>query len=139
MRGRCVAADAFGEIDGAGGEAALEEFLQAAVHEPQPRLEPQHGFADDGEPEVPGFDQTGVHGADRDLVHPGSFDGNEREMAARREFRCGPGVGAHGMPVLGPVSVPHQPARFGMADRADSVQVSHFPLEPAGRERQIRQ
>ena len=81
MRGGGVAADPFGEVDRAGGGPALEEFLEAAVHEPQPRLQAQHRLADDGEPEVAGLDQPGVHGADRDLVHPGSFDGEEREAA----------------------------------------------------------
>ena len=139
MRGGGVAADPFGEVDRIGGGSPVEEFLDAAVDEPQPDLQAQNGFADDGEPEVAGFDQAGVHGADRDLVHPGAVDGEEREAASRRELRCRPGVGAHRMPVFGPVRVPDQSARPGMADQLDAVQVHHFPFEAARRERQIRQ
>jgi hypothetical protein len=83
MRGRRVTADAFGEIGGPGCGTALEEFFQAAVHEPQPHLEPQHGLADNGEPEMAGLDQPGVHRPDRDLIHPGAFDGDEREAPRR--------------------------------------------------------
>ena len=139
MAGGGVAADPFGQLGRAGGGPAVKELLHAAVHEPQPRLQPQHGLTDDGEPEVAGLDQPGVYRADRDFVHPGSFDGDERKPAGRREVRCGPGVGAHGVPVLRPVCVPDQPARPGMADRADAVQVEHFAFEPAGREGQVRQ
>ena len=78
-----VAADAFGQVDRAVGRPAVEELFQAAVDEPQSGLEPQHGFAGDGEAEMAGFDQPGVHGADRDLIHPGSVDGDERETGQR--------------------------------------------------------
>ena len=134
-----VAADAFGQVDCAVSRPALEELFQAPVDEPQSGLESQHGFAGDGEAEMAGFDQPGVHGADRDLIHPWSLDGDEREMAKAFEFGCGRGVAAHRIPVLGPVGMPHQSARFGMPDGPDPVQVCHFALESAGRKRQICQ
>ena len=60
---------------------ALEELLDAAVDEPQPGLQLQDGLADDGEPEVAGLDQPGVHRADRDLVHARRLRPAERERA----------------------------------------------------------
>lgn len=79
VRCRRVAADAFGEIDRGRGGAAVEEFLDATVHKPQPRLQPHDRLARDRKPEVTGFDEAGVHRPDRNLVHAGSFDGEERE------------------------------------------------------------
>ncbi len=86
-----------------------------------------------------GFDQPGMHRADRYLIHPGSLDGDEREMAEVFEFGRGRGVVAHRIPVLGPVTMPHQSARFGMPDGQNPVQVCHLALESAGRKRQICQ
>ena len=60
-----VAADPFGQLERVLRGAALEEFLDAAVHEPQPGLELEDGLADDGETEMPGLDHAGVHRADR--------------------------------------------------------------------------
>src|SRR6516225_2193461 len=109
-----VAADAFGQFDRAVGRPALEELFQAPMDEPQSGLESQHGFAGHGKPEMSGFDQPGVHGTDRDLIHPGSLDGDEWETAGAFEFEYGHGGAAHGEPLLGPVGMPHQSAHFGM-------------------------
>ncbi len=70
-----VAADPFGQFDAVGGVAAFEELLDAFVDEPEAGLHLQDGFADDGEPEVAGFDEPGVDRADGDLVDAGAFDG----------------------------------------------------------------
>jgi len=86
-----------------------------------------------------GFDQAGVHGANGDLIHPRSLNGDKRESTNAIELGCGRGVAAHGIPLLGPVGMPHQSAHLGMADGPDPVQVRHFALEPPRRKRQIRQ
>jgi len=56
-----------------------EEFLDAFVYEPQPGLHGDDGLADNGEPKVPRFDESGVHRADGYLVDAGPFDLDERE------------------------------------------------------------
>ena len=115
-----------------------EELLDAAVDEPQPRLQVQDGLADDGEPEVAGLDHAGVHRADRDLVHPGALDGAERVRAVgvAEAAAAAPGVGEHRVPAAGPVEVPDQPAGQRVVVGHDAEQVVHLAFEPAGGERQ---
>ena len=111
VRYRAVAGDAFRERDRGAGVLALEEALDAAVQEPQPGLHLQDRLPDDGEPEVAGLDEPGVHGADRDLVHAGPVDLHERErLGAGLHRRRRPGVVAHGVPALRPVLVQDEAA-----------------------------
>ena len=48
------------------------------MHVAKALLEPQHFFADDLEAKVPGLDDSGVDGTDRDLVHAIAGDPDER-------------------------------------------------------------
>src|SRR5664279_4578100 len=73
-----IPADPLGQLDALRGTPALEEPFDAPMDEPQARLEVQDRLADDGEPEMARADHSGVHRSDRDLVHPGTFDGAER-------------------------------------------------------------
>ena len=86
-----------------------------------------------------GFDQSGVDGTDRNLVHPGALDGDKREMFGAVELGRIPGVAAHRVPVLGPVCVSDQSAHLRVSERTDPVQVGHLPLESAGGEGQCGQ
>src|SRR6266702_3363705 len=74
-----VAGDAFGQRQPSVDVAVLEEFLDALMDVPEAGFEFEDGLADDGEPEVAGFDQPGVYGADGDLVHAWTLHGEERE------------------------------------------------------------
>ncbi len=65
----------------AAGRAPLEELLGALVGEVQSRLHVDDRLAHDAEAEVPGLDDPGVHGSDRDLVHPLPADLGEWERA----------------------------------------------------------
>ena len=86
-----VPADALGELDAVGGAAAFEELLDSSVDEPEPGLHPQDGLADDREPEVPGLDDSGVDGPDRDLVDALPLDLEERERPdVRARTAAGP-------------------------------------------------
>ncbi|WP_235096239.1 hypothetical protein [Streptomyces sp. A1-5] len=69
-----VATDAFGKGEAVLDGAAFEEFLDAFVDEPEAGFEAEDGLADDGEAEVAGFDESGVDGADRDLVDAVALD-----------------------------------------------------------------
>ena len=135
-----VAADAFREFVAGAVVAAFEEFLDAFVDEPEAGFHRDDGFADDGEPEVSGFDESGVDGTDGDFVDAGAFDGDERERLAGFVDGGGwAGVVAEGMPVVGPVLVVHQPAELGVASRDDAELVGEFAFEAARGERQGRQ
>jgi hypothetical protein len=69
------------------------------VDEPEAGLEFEDGLADDGEPEVAGFDEAGVDGAYRDFVDAVALDCQEGVGAfGFGEGGRGPGVGAHGVP-----------------------------------------
>ena len=94
-----VAGHATGEPVAVADRHRLEALLDALVHPAQPLLEPQHLFAHDLEAKVPRLDDSGVHGADRDLVHAVALDPHERifflallpgrlrlEVAAQREL-----------------------------------------------------
>ena len=117
VAGGGVAADAFGERRRLGGRASFEEFLDSAVDEPQPGLELEDGLADDGEPEMAGFDQPGVDRPDGDLVDAGALDRQEREGVVGGERRRRTGVVAHRIPALGPVRVADEPAGQRMVRR----------------------
>ncbi len=87
------------------------------VDEPEASLHGDDGFADDREAEVSGFDQAGVHRADRDLVHAVTFDFDKRErVAGLVDQRCRAGVVPQGMPAVGPVLVMHEAAEERVAD-----------------------
>ena len=114
------------------GSASFEELLDASVDEPEPGLHPQDGFADDGEPEVAGLDEAGVHGSDGDLVDAVAFDLEEGEGAhVGVEARVGVGVAAHRVPALGPVAVTDQPVGQRVALGGDAVEVADLTLEAA--------
>ena len=114
-----VPADALGQLDPVGRSTPFEELLDSSVDEPQPGLHPQDGFADDGEAEVSGFDESGVDGPDRDLVDALPFDLQEGEGPhVRLERRGRAGVAAHRVPAPRPVPVPHEPSGQRVADRA---------------------
>ena len=49
------------------------EPLDALVGISQPLLQPDHGLAAGGKPEMPGLDNSGMHGTDRDLVQAVAF------------------------------------------------------------------
>jgi len=97
-----VPADAFGQLDRLPRVAAGEEFFDSFVDEPEPGLEVENGLADHGEPEVAGFDQAGMHRADRDLVHPGALHRPEGigpvDVPERGRVT---GVGQHRVPAAG--------------------------------------
>ncbi len=114
---RGVARDPFGELDPTLEAATLEESLDALVHEPQPGLHVEDRLADDRETEVAGFDDTGVHRADGDLVHTRTLDGQER-IRRRLLFERGrrTGVVTHRMPAAGPVLMQDQPCRLMVTD-----------------------
>ena len=94
---RAVAGDPLGELDAGVDVASLEEPLDAAVSEPQPRLHLEDRLADDREAEVPRLDEPRVDRPDRDLVDAGSLDltkGNgpassASAVAARRRAASG--------------------------------------------------
>ena len=93
-----------------------------------------------GEAEVAGLDESGVDGADRDLVHAGPLDRHERErpgVGPHRRRR--PGVAAHRVPALGPVLVQDEAPQEGVPDGDDAEQIVDLALEPAGRKGQAGQ
>ena len=67
-----VAADAFGQGNAVERVTPFEEFLDAAVGEPEAGTDFEDRFADDGEAEVSGFEETGVYGAEREHVAGGT-------------------------------------------------------------------
>src|SRR5215468_11166616 len=54
-----------------------ETTLDALVDIAEPLLEPQHLLSDDRETKVPGLDDAGMYGSDRDLVHAFALDAHE--------------------------------------------------------------
>ncbi|MBM7789640.1 hypothetical protein JOD67_006320 [Tenggerimyces flavus] len=132
---RGVTADAFGELDPVVRFAALEELLDALVHEPEPWLELQDGLSNNGETEVSGFDEPRVHWADRYLVDARPLDGAERirplgivEAGNRTRVR------AHREPATWPMEVTNEPTRQWVTLDADSEQVMQLTLESTTRE-----
>src|ERR1019366_3621790 len=87
---------------------------------------------------MPGLDEPGVHGADRDLIHAGSFDLDEREWLSVGLHRWRrPGLAAHRVPSFRPVLVQDEAAPEGVPGGDDAEQVAELALEPAGREREM--
>src|SRR5262249_12493209 len=76
---RGVARDAFGKFDPRSRIAPLEQFLGAFVREIETRLHVDDRLAHHAEPEVARLDDTGMHGADRDLVNTFAANGGERK------------------------------------------------------------
>src|SRR5262249_3438097 len=127
-----VAGDALAELDARFHGAPLEEPLDALVDEPQAGLHVQNRLADDGEPEVAGFDEPRMDRSDGDLVDAGAVDGQERvRLGFVAEGRCDSGVGPHGVPALRPVLVQDEASGPRMADGHDTEEVVYLPLEAA--------
>ncbi|MEI2732366.1 MAG: hypothetical protein V9G08_10275 [Dermatophilaceae bacterium] len=127
-----VAADPFGELDAVVRGPALEELFDPAVDEPQPGLHPQDGLADDGEAEVPGLDEAGMHRSHRDLVHPVAADLEEGKRAGVRvEHRVLGRVVTHRVVAGGPMAVPDESLGQVVSDRGDAVEVAHLAFETA--------
>ena len=85
-----------------------------------------------------GFDDAGVHRADRDLVDAGTLDGEERVglgLVVERRRRAG--VVSHRVPAVGPVLVEHEPCGLVMADEPDAEEVLHLAFEASGGERHV--
>jgi hypothetical protein len=123
-RDGAVAGDAFGQRDG-GGVLPLEEAFEAAGQEPQPGLHLQDGLAGHPEPEVAGFDETGVDRADRDLVHAGTVDGDEPERTGSGAGGQARGEGDRGgaAPSCGTAARPAGPAGGEAAQSPGARQV----------------
>ena len=135
-----VAGDPFGQLDAGFDRASLEQPLDALVDEPQAGLHVEDRLADDGEPEVAGFDDAGVHGTDGDLVDAGPLDGEEGiGLGLVVERRRGSAVVAHRIPALWPVLVQHQAGGLMMPGEPDAEQVLHLAFEAACRERHVGQ
>ena len=131
-----VPADAFRELVRGAVVVAFEEFLDSFVNEPEAGFHRDDGFADDGEPEVSGFDESGVDWTDGDFVDAGAFDGDERErFAGFVDGRGWAGVVAEGMPVVGPVLVVYEPAELRVPGWDDAELVGEFAFEAACGER----
>ncbi len=79
MADGAVTGDLLREIQGEDQVLALEEPLDALVHEPEAGLHAHDGLAQHPEAKVPGLDDAGVHRADRNLVHPFALDLGEGE------------------------------------------------------------
>src|SRR5690606_11463910 len=94
----------------------------------------EDGLPDHREPEVAGFDQPGVDRPHRDLVHPGTLHGQERERLLLPELRRQAHVAPHRVHAARPVVVPDQPAGQRVVTWDDPVQVMHLPLEASRRE-----
>ena len=119
---------------------AFEEFLDAFVDEPEAGFHRDDGFADDREPEVSGFDESGVDWTDGDFVDAGAFDGDERERFAGLVDGGGrAGVVAERVPAVGPVLVVHEPAGLWVAGGDDAEQVGELAFEAARGEREGRE
>ena len=89
---------------------------------------------------MPRLDEPGVHRADRNFVHAGALDLNERiGSAVVAHRRHGTGVAAKGIPALGPVLVAHERAHERVAGRDDAEGVVELSLEPARDEGEIAQ
>src|SRR5690349_2019530 len=73
-----IAGDASGQAVPLDEPRAREQLLDAFVDVPQPFLEPQHLLANDGEAEMSGLDDAGMHGADRNLVDAVARHAHER-------------------------------------------------------------
>ena len=130
-----VAADALGQGHAVGGVAAFEQLLDSFVDEPEARLHREDRLADDGEAEVPRFDEAGVDRTDRDLVDARSLHVEEgKGLRGRRSVATG--VMAKWVPPVGPVLVVHEPAEDVVVERYDTVQVVRVHVRNARRERQ---
>ncbi|GCC48124.1 hypothetical protein chiPu_0032198, partial [Chiloscyllium punctatum] len=70
-----------GLLDGASRHQPFDPLMGVA----EPLLEANHGLAAGGEAEMSGFDDAGMHGADRNLVQAVTFGRKER---IRRWIRC---------------------------------------------------
>ena len=140
MADGAVAGDPLRQVDAVVGVLALEEPLDALVDEPQTRLHLQDRLAHHREAEVAGLDEPGMHRADGDLVDARALHLDERVRAGVvHHGGRGTRVVAHRVPALGPVLVQHQASQERVADGDDAEQVVHLALEPAGREREVRQ
>ena len=83
---RAVARYASGELDGPLETGSGHQPLDALVGVSQPLFQPDHGLPAGGKPEMPGLDDSGMHGTDRDLVQAVAF---RRQEAIGRRFRQG--------------------------------------------------
>ena len=89
---------------------------------------------------MPGLDEPGVYGADRDLIYAGSFDLDEGErLRAGLHRRRRAGLSAHRVPPVRPVLVQDEAAQEGVPLRDDPEKIVDLALEPAGREREMGQ
>jgi len=99
------------------------------MSEPEPGLELEDGFPDDGEAEVSGLDDAGVDRPHRDLIDPVALHCEEWVGLGVGEGRRWPGAPAHRVPAGGPVCVPDQSAGQRVTDGHDPEQVVHFAFE----------
>ena len=78
---RAVAGSARGQLRRAVEARARHQRLDAFVHIAEPLLQPYHVLAIGGEAEMPGLDDAGMHGPDRNLVQAFAF---HRQKGVRR-------------------------------------------------------
>ena len=72
-----VAGHASGELDGPLEIGSDHQPLDTLVGVSEPLFQPDHGLAACRKPEMPGLDDSGVHGTDRDLMQAIAFRGEE--------------------------------------------------------------
>src|SRR5712692_4323859 len=72
-----VARYASGELDSPLEVSSVHEPLDALVGISQPLFQPDHGLPARGKPEMPRFDDAGMHGPDRNLMQALAFDRKE--------------------------------------------------------------
>ncbi len=135
-RRRCPR-DPLSDLEAGGDVFSLAQPFDPLVDEPQPGLHPQDGLPHHPEAEMPGLDEPGVHRSDRDLVHTGAFDRDERERSGVGDHRGDVARSvAHRMPALRPVLMEHQAPGLGVVDGLDPEEVGKLALEPGGGKRE---
>jgi hypothetical protein len=127
-------ADAAGPLDQRGGRherAPLDELLETAVDEEEPRIQVEHALANRREPEVARLDDPGVDGADGELVDALPVDLERHEVTiARGRPDTGLHVLAEGVVAPRPALVEHEATRVRVPDWHDPQQVTGLALVP---------
>ncbi len=124
-----VARHPSGELDGSFKIGSNHEPLDALVGVSQPLLQPDHGLAACGKPEMSGLDDPRVHGTDRDLVHAVAL---HRQEAVGRRLRSRTDVISQRKSHI-PIAVIEPGAGIGQALRRQPEQVVHRSFQPKRR------
>ena len=122
-----IAGDAGNDAGGALDVSVGQQAVDALVHVAQPLLQPRHGLAVDGEAEMAGLDDAGMHRPDRNLVQALAL--NRQEIVggriAPRRRRSGAERRAHA-----PGAVIEPGPTVGRAERRKAIEIAHRTLEP---------